>query len=126
MRKLDTDLTNIPPLEKRRRELRNNPTPAEGVLWSRLRRKQLLGKKFRRQYSVGKYVVDFYCHECTLAIELDGQRHYEAWRQDYEAERTAYLQGVGIKILRFENRVLYENMEGVLEDIREAVRGAGV
>jgi very-short-patch-repair endonuclease len=59
MRKLDTNLTNIPPLKKRRRELRNNPTPAEAVLWKYLCKKQILGKKFRRQYSVGKYVVDF-------------------------------------------------------------------
>jgi very-short-patch-repair endonuclease len=122
MRKLNTDHTNIPPLEKRRRELRNNPTPAEALLWKYLSRKQLLGKKFRRQYSVGKYVVDFYCHECTLAIELDGAPHFELLRQYYEAQRTAYLTGMGMEILRFENKVLYEDLEGVLETIREAVR----
>jgi very-short-patch-repair endonuclease len=70
--------------------------------------------------------VDFYCDECTLAIELDGQPHFEAWREDYEAQRTAYLQGTGMKILRFENKVLYEDLEGVLEAIRAAIKETGV
>ena len=126
MRKIDTNLTNIPPLEARRRELRNSPTPAEALLWEYLRRKQLLGKKFRRQYSVGRYVLDFYCVECNLAIELDGAPHFQPWNQEYEAKRTAFLEGLGIQIVRFENQVLFQNTEGVLEAIREAVRKAGV
>ena len=89
MDKLKTFLTNLPPLEANRKELRNHPTPAEELLWSLLRRKQLLGKKFRRQFSVGHYIVDFYCVECNLAIELDGARHFEPERQEYESQRTA-------------------------------------
>jgi very-short-patch-repair endonuclease len=109
-------------LKARRRELRSFPTPAEVLLWKHLRRKQLLGKKFRRQYSVAQYVLDFYCVECNLAIELDGAPHYGILREGYEAERSEFLSRQGIEILRFENRVLYQNIEGVLETIREAVR----
>jgi very-short-patch-repair endonuclease len=122
MRKLDTNLTNIPPLKKRRRELRNFATPAETRLWGNLRRKQLLGKKFNRQYSVGKYVLDFYCVECNLAIELDGAYHFDVLRQEYDAERSRYLEGLGIQIIRFENQTVFQNIEGVLETIREAMR----
>jgi very-short-patch-repair endonuclease len=122
MRKIDVSLTNIPPLKKRRKELRNFSTPAETHLWEKLRRKQLLGKKFRRQYSVGKYVLDFYCVECNLAIELDGAYHYDALGQEYDAERTLYLEKLGIEIIRFENQTVFQNMEGVLERICEAVR----
>src|SRR5688572_4594290 len=126
MGKLNTNLTNIPPLEPRRKELRNNPTPAEELLWERLRRKQLLGKKFRRQFSVGRYIVDFYCVECSLAVELDGARHFEPKQKEYDAERTAYLESVGVRVLRFENQLLFQDLDLVLEAIREAVREAGV
>jgi very-short-patch-repair endonuclease len=86
----------------------------------------LLGKKFRRQYSIGRYVVDFFCTECDLAIELDGAPHYSILQDDYESERTRYLQESGIEILRFENKVVHQNLEGVLEIIREAVRKKGL
>jgi very-short-patch-repair endonuclease len=122
MRKLPSNLSDIHPLKARRRELRNTPTPAEIVLWRNLQRRQLLGKKFRRQFSIGKYVVDFFCSECNLAVELDGASHYSILREDYEAERTEYLEGLGVRIVRFENRLVSENIEGVLEAIRAAVR----
>ena len=122
MRKLDYNLPNIPPLKSRRRELRNAPTPAERVLWRYLQRRQLEGAKFRRQQSIGWYVVDFFCVESNLAIELDGQSHYEILREDYEAERTKFLKSQGVEILRFENREVIENIEGVLETIRNALR----
>ena len=128
MRKLPSNLPNIHPLKARRRELRNAPTPAEIVLWRHLQRRQLLGKKFRRQFSIGKYVVDFFCPECNLAVELDGASHYSILREDYESERTQYLEGLGVRIVRFENRLVFENIEGVLDTIRETVRemGSGV
>ena len=122
MPKLPSNLPNIPPLKTRRRELRNAPTPAEVVLWKYLQRRQLLGKKFRRQYSIGRYVVDFFCPECNLAIELDGQPHYQILREDYETERTGFLEGLGVHLVRFENRLVFENLEGVLEEIRGAIR----
>ena len=128
MPKLPYNLPNIPPLKGRRRELRKAPTPAEIVLWRHLQRRQLLGKKFRRQFSIGKYVVDFFCPECNLAVELDGASHYSILREDYEAERRKYLEELGIRIERFENRLVFENIEGVLEAIQQAVRekGSGV
>jgi very-short-patch-repair endonuclease len=122
MRKPDYNLPNIPPLKSRRRELRNAPTPAESVLWRYLQRRQLLGTKFRRQHSIGRYVVDFYCSASNLAIELDGQSHYEILREDYEAERTRFLEAQGVEIIRFENRMVFEDIEVVLETIREALR----
>jgi very-short-patch-repair endonuclease len=109
-------------LERRRKELRKHGTAAEAVLWKCLQRRQILGKKFRRQESIGPYIVDFYCPECRLVVELDGAPHYGvAGVEEYEAERTAFLQRYGIKIIRFENRVLYDNLDAVLENIRQAV-----
>ena len=115
-------MRNIPPLKSRRRELRNNPTPAESSLWKCLQHRKLLGQKFRRQYSIGRYVVDFFCVECSLAVELDGALHNDVMRQEYDAERGAFLQKQGVEVLRFENREVFENIEGVLERIREAIR----
>jgi len=78
--------------------------------------------KFRRQYSIGRYVIDFFCVECSLAVELDGALHNDVMRQEYDAERGAFLQKQGVEVLRFENREVFENIEGVLERIREAIR----
>ena len=125
MQQRESNSDNIPPLKSRRKELRNNPTRAEAFLWAHLRRRQILGKKFRRQYSVGRYIVDFFCVECALAIELDGAGHYQELRQTYEAERTAFLNASGIEVMRFENRIVYENLEAVLESIRAAILRRG-
>ena len=95
MPRLPSNLPNIPPLKTRRRELRNAPTAAEVVLCKHLQRRQLLGKKFRRQHSIGRDVVDFFCTECNLAIELDGVPHYQILREDYEAERTGCDSRIG-------------------------------
>jgi very-short-patch-repair endonuclease len=126
MAKRDLNLINIPPLKARRRELRNNPTSAEAALWQYLRRHQILGKKFRRQYSIGRYIVDFFCVECDIAIELDGAPHFRELGAEYDAERTAFLREQGIEIIRFENRVVHQNIEAVLETIREAVGNRSV
>ena len=109
-----------------RKKLRKSLTPAEAVLWKCLQRSQLLGKKFRRQFSIGRYIVDFYCPECRLAIELDGQGHFAINADMYEAERTKYLGSCGIRILRFENKVLFSNLEGVLEAIKAAITETAV
>jgi very-short-patch-repair endonuclease len=105
-----------------RKELRNFGTPAEAVLWKSLQRRQLLGKKFRRQQSFGRYIVDFYCPECRLVVELDGRNHYSITRDSYEDERTKYLMGLGLRVLRFENRDLLENLDSVLAAIMEVLR----
>ena len=118
----DRSLVNTLPLKDRRKELRNNPTAAETLLWKHLQRRQLLGKKFRRQYSIGRYIVDFYCVDCDIVIELDGAPHFRDLRAEYEAARTEFLLGLGIEIIRFENRIVCQNMDAVLETIREAIR----
>ena len=95
------------------------PLQREAALWKHLQSRALHGKKFRRQHSIGPYIVDFYCPESRLVIELDGQPHYEFIADPYEAERTAYLQRLGMKILRFENRLIFEALDAVLQAIRE-------
>jgi len=115
-------IRNIRSKKSFRTQLRKTLTPAEAVLWMHLKERQLLGKKFRRQHSVGRYIVDFYCAECRVAIELDGARHFSITIDEYERSRTRYLEELGITIVRFENRDLLENLEGVLEKIKESLR----
>ena len=104
-----------------RNKLRKSLTPAEAALWNCLKQSQLLGKRFRRQCSIDRYIVDFYCPECRLAIELDGQGHFVINVDSYEVERTKYLENSGIRILRFENKVVFENLDAVLEAIKAAL-----
>ena len=113
---------NIRARQTLRKKLRNSATSAEAVLWTHLRQRQLLGKKFRRQESIGRYIVDFYCPECRVVVELDGSPHSSFTMVEYEAERTRYLEGRGLKVIRFENRIVFENIESVLETIRDALR----
>jgi formamidopyrimidine-DNA glycosylase len=104
----------------RARELRESTTDVEKKLWRRLRNRQLLGMKFRRQHPVGKYIVDFYCDEAKLAIELDGGQH--ASSSGYDTARTEALERLGIRVLRFWNNEVLGNLDGVLERIAEAIR----
>src|SRR5262245_5349246 len=106
-----------------RKQLRNSLTAAEALLWQNLKGRQLLGRKFRRQISVGRYIVDFYCPEAGLVIELDGERHFSITIDEYEAQRTKYLEQEGLRVIRFENKELYENLEGILEKIKETLNG---
>jgi very-short-patch-repair endonuclease len=99
-----------------RKKLRNNPTPQEVVLWSRLRRKQL-GYKFRRQHSFDRYVVDFYCRELQLVIELDGWQHKDEFSGNKEIERTKYLENKELYILRFWNNEINNNIDNVVQRI---------
>src|SRR5215467_13758438 len=94
-----------------RQKLRNASTSAEAILWTYLQRRQLLGKKFRRQESLGRYIVDFYCPECRVIVELDGAPHFEPNSDVYENERTAYLAGLGLKVIRFENQAVHDDIE---------------
>src|SRR5690554_1217459 len=112
-------LSNLPHLKTFRKELRNNLTPAEATLWTMLKGKALEGRKFRRQHSVANYILDFYCPEEQLAIELDGQGHFEANQAEYDYERDLVLKHTGIKVLRFENNGVWENPQGVLQAIRD-------
>ncbi|OFZ73436.1 hypothetical protein A2701_03635 [Candidatus Amesbacteria bacterium RIFCSPHIGHO2_01_FULL_47_34] len=105
---------NSPELKGRRQELRNRATVAERLLWKRIQRSQL-GVKFRRQYSVGNYILDFYCPEKKLAIELDGSTHSDRW--DLDEYRTRTVGELGVKVVRFWNEEVEGNIERVMEVI---------
>ena len=92
-------------------------TRAEILLWSKLKGKQLLGLKFRRQYGVDSYVVDFYCTEIKLAIEVDGDVHGYNSRVLYDKQRQKNIEALGIKVLRYTNNDIIKNIKGVLQDI---------
>jgi len=106
-----------PDLRTFRRSLRTNGTSAEAALWMLLKRGQLEGRLFRRQHSVGRYILDFYCSTERLAVELDGAVHADPFRADYDAEREAALAAEGIRIIRFENSMVFEHSAAVCEMI---------
>ncbi len=112
-------INNLPHLKTFRKKLRNNLTPAEAALWKMLQKKQLEGRKFRRQHSVANYILDFYCPSEKLAIELDGQGHFEVTQAEYDYERDLFLQNTGIKVLRFENILVFDYPEAVLNAIKK-------
>ena len=97
-----TILNNTLVLKSRRTELRNHLSPAEAILWNQLKNSKL-GAKFRRQHSVGSYILDFYCPMYKLAVELDGETHNDEQAYEYDQRRTKYLTGNGIKVIRFLN-----------------------
>ena len=103
----------------RARELRNNPTEAERSLWQHLRLCQLGGHKFRRQQSLGPDIVDFVCLEKRLIIEVDGGQHSE--QKAYDAERNAWLEEQGFRVLRFWNHEVLQEIEAVKEVIVRAL-----
>ncbi len=109
-------VSTVPALKTRRRKLRSEATPQEVILWSRLRGEQL-GYKFRRQHSFGSYIADFYCREKSLVIEIDGSQHID--HEQYDARRTAYLQSLGLRVVRFGNNEINSIIDGVMTRIME-------
>jgi very-short-patch-repair endonuclease len=105
-------------LEDRRKLLRNNLTSAEAALWALLKGKQVEGRKFRRQHSIGYYIIDFYCPLEKLAVELDGQHHFTEEGQAHDKERTRYLSTLNIRVVRFENEEVFQRPEEVLAEIK--------
>lgn len=110
-------LHNRKALKKRRRRLRNAATPAERTLWKMLQKSQLAGRKFRRQHSIGPYVVDSYCPSERLIVELDGAVHDDPARRDYDDERQHFLTDRGFCVVRFENQDMFEQPDMVLAAI---------
>lgn len=102
-------------LQQRARQLRQNMTEAERALWHRIRGRQLSNTKFRRQFIVGTYIVDFICLEHRLIIEIDGGQH--AQNKSYDDSRSEYLSQQGFMVLRFWNHEVLGDMEAVLEVI---------
>ncbi|MGA3286214.1 MAG: endonuclease domain-containing protein [Bacteroidota bacterium] len=103
------------------RVLRKQMTDAERKLWALLRGNQL-GVKFRRQFPCGRYVVDFYSAKAKLIIELDGSQHYTNKGMQNDIERDDYLHGIGCKVIRYSNFDIFENEDGVMQDIYEHVK----
>jgi len=95
------------------RRLRIDSTEAERLLWQRLRNRQLGGNKFRRQVTIGPFIVDFACIDACLIVEIDGGQHSE----ERDAARTAFLQSKGYRVIRFWNNEVLENIDGVLQSI---------
>ena len=104
-----------------RKTLRNNMTPAEATLWRTLKDRGAGGLKFRRQQSIGPFILDFYCPEYRLGIELDGTSH--DYKYEYDETRTEYLHGQGIRILRFTTQQVFTSLEAVLAEIVSAAKG---
>ncbi|MBI2325920.1 endonuclease domain-containing protein [Candidatus Collierbacteria bacterium] len=102
--------------KEKRRVLRNNVTEAEKILWKKLKRKQL-GLQFRRQFGIGSYILDFYCPEKKLAVELDGGFHRK--RKEYDEDRTEYLNSLNISVMRFWNQEIVDDVDAVVEKIKK-------
>ncbi|MBN1563869.1 MAG: DUF559 domain-containing protein [Anaerolineae bacterium] len=114
-----TTAKDWPVMRDAARELRNEQTPAEKRLWARLRKQQVAGFKFRRQQSIGRYIVDFYCSDARLIIEVDGSIHDEMQEQDQD--RQDVLEHLGYRVLRFTNEDVVTALDGVIETIAEAL-----
>jgi very-short-patch-repair endonuclease len=100
------------------RAMRLKPTTAEDILWQRLRNRQIMGKKFRRQHSIDRFIVDFFCAEANLVIEVDGPIHNQP---NADAERTAALAACGLRVLRVTNAAITADLSAVIAQIRHAL-----
>jgi very-short-patch-repair endonuclease len=117
-----TKLYNKTSEKQKRRKLRQHQTNAEDLMWRFLRNRQLLGLKFRRQYSVSKYVIDFYCTEIKFAIELDGASHNSYKKKVKDKKRQTYLEDFGITFIRIKDTELFGNPNKAFEKIEKAIR----
>ena len=101
-------------------QLRKNATPEENALWYQYLREYPI--RFRRQFVFGRYIVDFYCAKAKLVLELDGSQHYDPEAMENDAQRTEYLEKLGLRVLRFSNDDIKRNLRGVCEQIDVVVR----
>jgi len=106
-------------LKTLRAKLRRNLTPAEAFLWQQLKAREFKNKRFTRQHSIGYYIVDFYCAEHKLIIELDGEVHNNPIQIEKDTIRTAYLESLNYTVLRFENKMVFDNLASVFMEISE-------
>jgi len=109
----NTRINNLRHLKKYRKKLRNNLTPAEARFWTYVKDRRLKGRKFRRQHSIDGYILDFYCPAERLAIELDGEGHFSDRGRVKDYKRKKILARYGIKVLRFENSLVFDDPECV-------------
>ncbi len=101
----------------RRRALRKNQTEAEAIFWALVRKRRLFGLKFHRQYNIGRYIADFYCHSARLVVEIDGSGHVKNRQKAYDHERDEYMKSLGLRVLRFTNTEVFNEIERVVEKI---------
>ena len=97
--------------------MRSNATDAENLMWQLLRAKRFMNLKFRRQHVIAPYIVDFYCHELGLVIELDGSQHGTDDAIEYDAERTRFLEALDLRVVRYWNHDVSNRADVVLEDL---------
>lgn len=109
--------SNKKSLKAYRKELRNKSTSAETELWKHLKKRQLGGRKFRRQQSIGNFIVDFYCYSDRLIIELDGYYHGDYIQIEEDNQRDKELSALGFTVIRFENRLVFQDIEWVKQQI---------
>jgi very-short-patch-repair endonuclease len=119
------NLFNRKGLKSYRSSLRNGSTSAEAALWNILKSRNLDGRKFRRQYSIDNYIVDFCCTSDKLVIELDGAPHGEYHKIDEDENRDKYIESLGFTVLRFENRVVFQEPEFLKNEIRKVINRKG-
>ena len=113
-------IRTTPNIQQRAKELRKEATAAERLLWERLRGRQLGGFKFRRQAPMGNVIADFYCAECKLIVEIDGDIH--DFQVEEDATRTQQIESFGYRVIRFRNEEVLNNIEAVLTKILEACK----
>ncbi|MFD2542018.1 endonuclease domain-containing protein [Lacinutrix gracilariae] len=112
-------LHNKKEFQERRKQLRKNLTPTEAFLWSKLKSRQLNNKRFTKQHGIGSYIVDFYCASEKLVIELDGDVHNNPIAQEYDKKRTLFIENKGYKLIRFENKMVFDHLPSVLKEIQD-------
>lgn len=118
MRKHNTNYVST----NKRRSLRHNAPTSERILWAHLRNRNILGYKFRRQYSIGPYIADFYCHQARLVIEIDGQSHETLEGRRHDAKRDDYMRYFNLRVIRFSNQEVYQGLDRVLAIIGKTLK----
>ena len=108
---------NRPELKYKRKKLRNNSTPAECELWKYLNAKKVCGLKLKRQHSIDNYILDFYCPQIKLGVELDSE--YHVYNEECDTLRDSKLEKLGISVLRYENLMVFEHIDVILADIED-------
>ncbi len=114
-------ISNWQQYKRLRQKLRQEPSPAESRLWWFLRRRRFHGYKFRRQHSLGRFVVDFYCPELNLAVEVDGDSHFDTDRKANDQRRQQWLERAGIQVVRFRNDEILQAIDRVLHQLRAVI-----
>lgn len=114
-------IRNDPSMKDLRRDLRRNQTDAEKAFWKCIRGRQVQGLKFFRQYSVGQYILDFYCPAVKLCVELDGGQHNDEQNKESDGVRSEFLQTQGVTVLRFWNHEVLQQTDAVMEKLAQQI-----